>query len=282
MRKLTVILIILIAIPFLYAETLDDIRMKLNANKEKQNNNNEGSDGFNQVAGKYYIVQVKDLSDQEAHNILRYVDRVMEEFLKLYEYPFGTRKCYIVVYGLEKDYRRVAKQEKMDNARAFSYSRGIGEYAITYYGSDLYPVLSHETFHLLAENIFKNDIPFWFNEGMASYYETCIFNGDQFESNRVNRNRLNTAKAALQSKQWPKIKDLVRMSYDAFYNNNSAVNYAVSWSVVYYLKNKDEVAYKNFVHDISLGKSFATNIRQNYALDEKNLEENLKKYIADF
>jgi hypothetical protein len=276
-------LIILFFITTLYSDTLDDIRKKLSVEKGQQGQiaQKDGNIGFNQIVGKYYIVQVKDLSTQEAEGILRYVDRMMEEFLKLYEYPFGTRKCYVVVYGLEKDYMRVAKQEKMDKARAFSYTRGISEYVITYYGDDIYPVLSHETFHILAENIFKNDIPFWFNEGMSSYYETCMFNGDKFESNRLNKKRLAVAKSSLQSEQLPKIKDLVRMSYDEFYSGNALVNYAVSWSLVYYLKNKDEAAYKNFVHDISFGKSFVTSIRQNYGFEQKELEENLKKYISE-
>jgi hypothetical protein len=283
MKMLVLFTVILLFTGSLFAESLDDIRKKLDMKKEDNNKNieTERGKGFSQIVGKYYIVQVKDILQKEAEEISKYMDKMMEEFLKLYEYPFGTRTCYITVYGLEKDYRRVAKIEKMDNARAFSYSKGINECVITYSGPDIYPVLSHESFHVLVENIFKNNVPFWFNEGMSSYYEMCSFDGDVFESNKINKKRLIAAKGALQAGQWPKIRDLARMSYDEFYHGDTSVNYAVSWSLVYYLKNVNEKAYKNFINDLALGKSFNTCIRQNYSMDQDELEENLAKYIEN-
>lgn len=79
----------------LFGQTVDSIREKLGAKQEA--NKSVGEKGFKQLNGKYYIVQVKDMSDEEAGSILRHMDRLMEEFLKLYEYPFGTQKCYVVV-----------------------------------------------------------------------------------------------------------------------------------------------------------------------------------------
>lgn len=264
-----------------YSQTIEDIKEKMGVKPkaESTGEKEEGEKGFKQLVGKYYVVQVKDISREEAEKILQYMDTLMEEFLKLYEYPFGTQKCYIVVYGLKKDYDRIAKAEDMENAEAFSYRKGINEYAVTYYVENIYPLLSHEAFHLFIEYIFKGDVPFWFNEGMACYYERCTFVGTKFVTNRINKGRLMVAKDSIRTKQWPRLKELVRFSYDGFYRNNSAVNYAASWCLVYYLKNKNEEAFKNFVNDFVMGKSFSTAIRQNYNMEQKQLEDEWIKYI---
>lgn len=272
---------------FSYAGTLDDIRRKLNVSptpsrggeKEGARGDIKEAKGFKQVNGKYYIVQVKDISVEEAEKILQHMDRLMEEFLKLYEYPFGTQRCYVIVYGLKKDFERVARVEDLENPRAFSYRKGINHYAVTYYEADLYQTLNHEAFHLFIENIFKKDVPIWFNEGMACYYETCEFVGSRFEANRVNKARLSTAKDSIRTKQWPSPRDLVRFSWGEFHGANECINYAASWALIYYLKNKDEGAFKNFVSDLVLGKSFSTCIRQNYNMDLKQLEDEWLKYI---
>lgn len=281
MKLLCYVLIGYIFCTYLYGQTVDDIRKRLGKELETESVKKllDNAKGFKQINGRYCIVQVKDISTEEAEQILRHMDRLMEEFLKLYEYPFGTQKCFITVYGLKKDFDRVAKQEDLENAGAFSYRRGINHYAVTYYSEGLYPTLNHETFHLFIDNIFKKDAPIWFNEGMACYYETCALIGNRFESNRVNKARLYTAKEALHSKEWPKAKDLVRFSWKEFHGTNETVNYAVSWALIYYLRNKDEDAFKEFVRDMVLGKSFSTNIRRNYNMDLKQMEDDWRRYI---
>lgn len=277
--KIAIFLIILSLVSCnLFGQTVDSIRERLGAKQEV--NKSVGEKGFKQLNGKYYIVQVKDISEKEAGAILRHMDRLMEEFLKLYEYPFGTQKCFVVVYGLKKDFDRVAKSEHSGSSKAFAYRKGINYYAVTYYDEDLYPTLSHEAFHQFIENIFKREVPVWFNEGMACYYAGSSFSGDRFVTNKINRQSLQSAKEFSHSKRWPKIKDLVRLSYDEFYGTNSDANYAAGWCLVYYLKNKDEKAFKDFVNDLVLGKSFSTSLRQNYSIDQKQLEEDLTKYIT--
>lgn len=263
------------------AGTLEDIQKKLGAksNNESDKYQSIKTKGFMQLAGRYCIVEVRDISAEEAEQILKHMNRLIEEFLKLYEYPFGTQKCYITVYGLKKDYDRIARKEDVETAEAFSYREGLNHYAVTYYSADMYPTLSHEAFHLFIENIFKRGIPIWFNEGMASYYETCSFSGERFMTNRVNKNRLAVAKGSLHGKEWPGIKDLIRFSWNQFHGKNEAVNYAASWALVYFLKNKNEEAFKDFVHDLILGKSFATAVRQNYSMDQKELETEWVNYI---
>lgn len=283
MKLIGLSIIIFLFSTSLYGQTLDDIKKKLGvvSKGERVTGQKDKVKGFKQVVGKYYIVQVKDISREEAEKILRHMDRLMEEFLKLYEYPFGTQKCYITVYGLEKDFRRVAKREKMETAQAFSYKRGISHYAVTYYTSDLYSTLNHEAFHLFIRNVFKRDPSVWFNEGMACFYEVSSFIGNKFVSNRMNKRRLMIVKGAIRSKQWPGLRDLVRFSYKEFHGTNEAIHYAASWSLIYYLKNKNESAFEGFVSDLVLGKSFSTSIRGNYSMKQKELEKEWLRYIEE-
>lgn len=277
--RLLVITIILLVHYTVYGQSIDDIRRKLGIETKDNVEERDVVKGFKQVNGKYCIVQVKDISTEEAEQILRHMDRLMEEFLKLYEYNLGTRKCFITVYGLKKDFDRMARVEDLENAGAFSYRKGINHYAVTYYADDIYRTLNHEAFHLFIDNIFKNEVPVWFNEGMACYYETCVFTPSGFEVNRVNKHRLSIAREALHSKKLPKAKDLARFSWQRFHGDNESVNYAASWALVYYLRNSDEAAFVNFVSDLVMGKSFSTNIRRNYGLDVKQLDDEWRRYI---
>lgn len=283
MKLFCSVMIGLVVCAQLYAQTVDDIRKRLGKDSEAESAKEplDGIKGFKQVNGKYYIVQVKDMSREEAEQILKHMDRLMEEFLKLYGYNFGTQKCFITVYGLEKDFDRLAKAEDLENAGAFSYRKGINHYAVTYYSADLYRTLNHETFHLFIDNIFKEDAPTWFNEGMACYFETCTFIGERFVINRVNKERLAISKEALHTKQWPKAKDLVRFSWKEFHGDNETVNYSASWAIMYFLRNRDEKAFVDFLNDLVLGKSFSTNIRRNYNLDQKDLDNEWVKYIEE-
>lgn len=278
MKLLITITFLLLFNNCIYCQTIDDIKAKLGVKTKKEKENKEDVRGFKQANGKYYIVQVKDISREEAEKILRHMDRLMEEFLKLYEYPFGTQKCYIIVYGLKKDFDRAANQNGVPGARAFSKREGINHYAITYYAEDLFSVLPHEAFHLFIDNIFKKDPPTWFNEGMGCYYEVAYFSGDSFIVNNVNKYRLGVAKEHINTKRWPKAKDLAGFSYDRFHSDDT-VDYSASWCLVYYLRNKNEDAFKKFVNDLVLGKSFLSSIRSNYKMDIKELEEDWIKYI---
>lgn len=281
MKILIIVIIGFLTVSLSHCETIDDIKKKLGAGIEEKQAGDEKEDlkGSSQAIGKYHIVQVKDMSSEEAGRIAAYADRLMQELVKLHDYPFGLQKCYIVVYGIKKDYDRAAKEKHMEKAKAFSYKRGLSNYAVTYYAEDLYPTLAHEELHLFIENIFKNDAPIWLNEGMACYYETSAFSNGNFTTNIKNKGRLGIAKNALGAKEWPEIKDLLRMPYDKFYGQSSSVNYAASWCLIYYLKNKNEEAFKYFMNDLALGKSFFTSIRANYGMDQKELEKDWVSYI---
>lgn len=271
-------------VSYLYAGNINDIRQKLgiektNAKNIQDDKSNGKSRGFVQETGKYFIVQANNIVESEAKNILNYAEKIMQEFMKIYEYSCGSRKCYIIVYGEKSDFDKDAQQKHMENSRAFVYNKGINNYVIIYYDKDIYSVLSHEIFHVLIDNIFKGAVPYWFNEGMACYYETSEFNGKELITNRINKSRLFDAKGSVNAKCWPKIKNLVRYNYDQFYKQNTSINYAASWILVYFLKNKNEKSFKAFSNDLALGKNFSTCVRSNYGIDDKQLEKQWIEYI---
>lgn len=282
MKKiLFVILIIFLCSNTVYAKRrhVNYIKRKLGVRNEKKDDS--VSKGFKQTIGENYVIQVKDMSRQEALLILRHMERVLEEYLKLYEYPFGTQKCFVKVFGKQKNYKLVAQPKGCGDSSGFYYSTGVNNYVVTYNSAYLYSTLSHEAFHQFAEKAFNKRPPVWFNEGMACYYETSRFVNDRFVTNVVHRDNLFRAKGAISSKnrKWPKLKNLARLSYDKFYGKNASFNYAAAWSLVYYLKNNNKEAFKSFVDDLKLGKSFATCIRTNYNMSQRELEKEWLDYI---
>lgn len=279
MKKIYIGLVFLLIYSNLFAQGIDDIKRRLGVKKAKKQKSD--AKGFKQVIGKHYIVQVKDISRQEAELILRHMERILEEYLKLYEYPFGTQKCFVKVYGKEKDFKSAATAKGCGDCGGFYYSTGVNNYVVTYNSASLYSTLSHETFHQFIEKVFGKKPPIWFNEGLACYYETARFVNDRFVTDLVHSRHLFDAKEAISSrdKRWPKLKELDRMNYNRFYKKNKSINYAASWSLVYYLRNKDEGAFKNFTNDLKLGKSFSTCVRANYNMRVKELEKEWLEYI---
>ena len=77
-------------------------------------------------------------------------------------------------------------------------------------------------------------IPFWLNEGLATYMESGITMKGRLEIGRVNRKRLIHLQRLIRTGKCPPLKDTLSRAYGERF---LADDYAVSWGIVYTLRH---------------------------------------------
>lgn len=101
-----------------------------------------------------------------------------------------------------------------------------------------YGTLTHELVHpFMHEN--WPDGPAWLNEGLGSLFEQPAERAGHFIGN-VNW-RLPTLQAAIADRSAPKLSALIRLSDDAFYDDDSGVHYAMARYLCYWLQERGQL-----------------------------------------
>src|SRR4051794_33622248 len=99
---------------------------------------------------------------------------------------------------------------------------------------DPFSVIFHEYTHLLIENTFDN-VPVWFNEGLAEYYSTFSITDDQ---KFVLGNPIGSHVFLLRENKLLPLRTLFQVDYKSpHYNekNKQGIFYAQSWALMHYL-----------------------------------------------
>ena len=104
-------------------------------------------------------------------------------------------------------------------------------------------VLLHEAFHQYIHYAVGEVAPHsWFNEGYGDYFSGAQFN-DHGEVGRILPNpwRVELIQYAIGNRQHARWADVVRMEQAEFYGSLRSVNYAMGWSMVYFLNKSPKV-----------------------------------------
>jgi len=142
----------------------------------------------------------------------------------------SSQPMYILAFRNNKEFRTVCPiwKGKAENLAGF-FQQGNG---VTYIALDLstketWQVVFHEYGHFLL-NSNCSDMPLWFDEGFAQFFETIKVEGKDFVFGNIPQG---TAEA-LQQYSWLPIDQLFSVSHDSpFYNegNRQSIFYAESW-----------------------------------------------------
>ncbi|MFH1228010.1 MAG: DUF1570 domain-containing protein [Planctomycetota bacterium] len=95
-------------------------------------------------------------------------------------------------------------------------------------------VLLHEGVHQFLMLSTKRDVPVWVNEGLATYYESSKFEGENLKTNLVNNSRLFGMKYSFSQNHYAKLSDFINTTSDKY---KSEECYAEGWSLMYFLFN---------------------------------------------
>lgn len=147
-----------------------------------------------------------------------------------------------------------------------------------------YETIFHEYTHFwVANNIGKSNVPPWFNEGLAEYYQNL-----KIESDRK------IVLGGAQPQHLELLSQHKLIPFDTFFNTDNytlsqqgddgaGLFYAQSWALMHYLLHGEGGARRQQMYkflDFSLsGKSFKEAFAEAFQIDYATMERELKKYI---
>jgi tetratricopeptide (TPR) repeat protein len=238
-------------------------------------------------APNFYVIG--DVSARD----LREVTRRLEQFREAIGILFPkavlstSTPTTVVVFKSHKSYEPVKPlyngKVKGQVAGYFQPGRSMNYVTFTVAdGLDQLGIIYHEYVHLIVNNTLDN-VPLWFNEGLAEYYRTfdVSSNGQQATLGRVHSEHV-----LLLREQFLPVADLVRVDHKSpLYNesNRSSVFYAESWALVHYLLLGDNQKYAghaaSFVGALADGVPFDTACQRELGMTGQALDKLLRQYV---
>ncbi len=147
--------------------------------------------------------------------------------------------------------------------------------------ADTYGTIFHEYVHFIVNTNFgKSEVPPWFNEGLAEYYQTFAIEEDQ--KVKLGLPQSQHLYVLQQTKLIP-LETLFKISNYALHQNGNhsrSIFYAESWALIHYLvqSGKSEGLGKFLtlsLKDVPSEKAFQDAFQMSYA----QMEKELKKYV---
>jgi tetratricopeptide (TPR) repeat protein len=149
--------------------------------------------------------------------------------------------------------------------------------------ADAYGTIFHEYVHFLVETNFgKSEIPPWFNEGLAEYYQTFKIENDQKVTlGDIQNNHL----GLLQRNELIPLKDFFEIDNLSLHQNGNhsrSIFYAQAWALMHYLiqGNKDLNKKLGRFMDLLIQKVDAEKAFQEaFQMDYSQMENALRNYV---
>jgi tetratricopeptide (TPR) repeat protein len=147
--------------------------------------------------------------------------------------------------------------------------------------ADTYGTIFHEYVHFIVNTNFgKSEVPTWFNEGLAEYYQTFAIEEDQKAKLGLPQNQ---HLYLLQQTKLIPLETLFKISNYALHQNGNhsrSIFYAEAWALIHYLvqSGKTEGLGKFLtlaLKDVPSEKAFQDAFQMSYA----QMEKELKKYV---
>lgn len=149
---------------------------------------------------------------------------------------------------------------------------------------DIYGTIFHEYVHFLLDTNFgKSDVPPWFNEGLAEFYQTFVIENDQ----KVNLGLLqNEHLQLLQQNELIPLKTFFEIdNYSLHQNGNHSrsIFYAQAWALIHYLiqgnKGANSASLNNFLALVMKNVEPEKAFQQVFQKDYATMEKELNKYV---
>jgi len=155
----------------------------------------------------------------------------------------------------------------------------------TYGDQTPYSIIFHEYTHLLVNNSIGDDVPLWFNEGLAEYYSTFSISDDR---KVILGNLIGSHLHSLRETKMLPLRTLFTVDHkSAYYNEKNKQNifYAQSWLLMHYLIQNEEgkrlnqlnVFFANLDKGMDVEKAFTSAFQITIEQMEKELQQYLKK-----
>ncbi len=247
-------------------------------------------DTWTQVRSKNFF-----LIGNAAEKDIRIVATKLEQFRETFRQLFprirlnDTINTNVVVFRDDSAYRPFKPKKangKPDDGIAGYFQPGSDLNYITLSvgkdGGDPYGVIFHEYVHFLLEaNFGKSDVPPWFNEGLAEYYQTFKIENDQ----KVTLGDIQPEHLALlQQNQLIPLKTFFNVDNYSLHRNGNhsrSVFYAQAWALIHYLIQGGKTeGLSNFLGAVMNGTDPEKAFTDSFLMDYAFMEKTLKDYVA--
>lgn len=146
---------------------------------------------------------------------------------------------------------------------------------------ETYGTIFHEFVHFIIDTNFgKSDIPAWFNEGLAEYYQTFEIDKDiKVKLGLPQGNHL----LLLQQSELLPLETLFKISNYQLHqqgNHSRSVFYAQSWALIHYMVQTGKADGLNKFLNLSLkNKTQEAAFTEAFGMSYKEMEKELRKYV---
>ena len=247
-------------------------------------------DEWLQVRSKNFNL-IGNASEKDIRKVATRLEQFRETFRQLFtKTNFNASiPTNVIVFksgGAYKPFKPKRADGKIDNfvAGYFQPGEDVNYVTLSTEGEDAetYSTIFHEYVHFIINTNFgKSEVPPWFNEGLAEYYETFQIEEDQKVKLGLPQSNL---LALLQQNKLIPLDTLFKISNYALHQNGDhsrSIFYAESWALIHYLLQGGKTDGLNkflnlALKDVPSEKAFQEAFQMTYA----QMEKELNKYVS--
>ena len=173
---------------------------------------------------------------QTAHKIGQELEDILVQYKALFRFK-PSKKMLVRFMDSENTYEQVGGDPRM----AGFYNPGSGYLVIKqlpFY--DLIPIVYHEAFHQYLHSFVGDvQIPIWFNEGMAVYFEGMQRDEKSkvkaLSPKLIKRGKIRMVKDAINTRTQIPLETLLKVTHEEFHDKeNESLYYSQSFAVMFY------------------------------------------------
>jgi tetratricopeptide (TPR) repeat protein len=187
------------------------------------------------------------------------------------------RPVRIIGFNSEKEY---APYRASEAATAFYFNGDDHEYIVmSDLGAERYPAAVHEYTHLLMHQV-RQEVPLWFNEGLAELYSTLKPMGNKVQVGAIIPGRYQV----LHNEKWLDLATLLATDHKSPHYNEAkraGIFYAESWALVHMLVLKKEYRLETsaFLRALDNGEDAEAALQRVYGMSLPMLQKGLEAYM---
>ncbi|MHC4661268.1 MAG: tetratricopeptide repeat protein [Planctomycetota bacterium] len=147
----------------------------------------------------------------------------------------------VFLFNSESEYKDWCNGNSPDLTWAGGFYSPARNRIVTYRHPEIVPdrlveVLVHEAAHQVIHTVWKKNVPVWFNEGLAQYFEARIDIGIKEKSSGERYRNLRTISAIRAGKEPFPLEQVLKATHEEFYEEGTRIKYyALAWSFLEFL-----------------------------------------------
>ena len=240
-------------------------------------------DNWTSVRSKNFYL-VGNASEKDIRKVASRLEQFREVLTRLLRIKFDSAvPINVVVFKSRDAYRPFAPK---GTAGFFQAGEDVNYIALDadFQGEYPFDTIFHEYVHFMLNNNWQN-VPVWFNEGLAEFYST--FDVAKDEQEVTIGAPISSHVYYLRQQELIPLQTLFAVNHRSpLYNESEkrGVFYAESWALVHYLIRGDDGRHFQqmgaFVDKVRAGETIETAFQEAFQMDFKSLEKALKAYVS--